>query len=151
MEFVEKQRIIGEVKVFKIFPGGRKVLHQHKKNLIVNNGKTIEAKLLGGDASYKNLEHISKIDFGDGTTPPAVADTALESSRFTKAVVTTYPAFNKVQFDTTMEGAEGGSYVYTELGLLTDATDILFSRIAITPITKSSLYKIAVEWIISFQ
>ena len=151
MSFQENQKIIGEVKVSKVFADGRKVLHQHKKNLIVNTGKTVMPKLLGGDASYKNLEHISKIDFGDGVTPPAVADTALESSRFTKAAVATYPAFNKVQFDSTMESAEGGSYVYTELGLLTDATDKLFSRIAITPITKSSLYKIAVEWIISFQ
>ncbi len=109
------------------------------------------SRLLGGDSGYSGLEHISKIDFGTDGTAASLTDTALGASQFTKAAAIDYPAHNQVRFVTTMQDNEGGSYTYQELGLLTDATNKLFSRVVISPITKSSAYRIEVEWVISFQ
>lgn len=130
---------------------GPRTLHAEGKNLIVNGGKTLMAKLLGGDASYKNLEHITKIAWGTDGTAAAATQTSLLAEQFEKAVTVDYPAFNQVRFTATMEGAEGGSYTYQEVGLKSDATEILFSRKVISSINKSSAYKIQVEWTISFQ
>jgi len=141
----------GDLKISVRTLDGTLVEERDIQNLIVNGGKTLVAKLLGGDASYKNLEHITKMAFGTSNQAAATADTALIDEQFEKAVTVTYPAYNKVMFATTMEGNEGGSFTYQELGLKSDATEILFSRVIITPITKSTLYKITVEWTISVQ
>lgn len=141
----------GDVSVWLLGEDGSKQLHFEKKNLIVNGGKTIMAKLLGGDASYKNLEHITKIAFGSSNTAVSATQTALVAQQFEKAASVSYPVFNQVKFSTTMEDGEGGSYTYQELGLKSSATGILFSRLVISPITKSALYKIQVDWTISFQ
>ncbi len=127
------------------------IVESHDYNLIVSVGKTILAKLLGGDAAYAGLEHISKIAFGTGSTAAATTDTALESEQLAKDVTVSYPAFNKVMFAATMGADEGGSLTYQEMGLKSDATGILFSRIVINPIAKSTLYEIDIEWTISFQ
>jgi hypothetical protein len=158
LRFFEKVFMRGDVRVWltPVDPDtgmeiGERFLHYEKDNLIVSTGKTIMARLLGGDASYKNLEHISKIGFGTDATTAAAGQTALLAEQFEKAAGADYPAFNQVRFIATMESAEGGSHTYREIGLKTDATEKLFSRLVISPVTKSSAYKIQVEWIISFQ
>ena len=141
----------GDVRIWIEDDNGKRVLHEEKKNLIVNGGKTLMAKLLGGDAAYKNLEHLAKIAFGTSATAAAVTQTSLLTEILVKAATVSYPAFNQVRFTATMESAEGGSSTYQEIGLKSDATGILFSRLVISPIVKSSAYKITVEWTISFQ
>ena len=141
----------GDVKVWLVDATGARTLAFEKKNLIVRNGKTIMAKLLGGDASYKNLEHISTIAFGTSSTAATDTQTNLIAQQFSKAATVDYPAYNQVRFSATMDAAEGGSYTYQELGLKSAATGILFSRIVIAAITKSTSYKIQVEWTISLQ
>jgi hypothetical protein len=151
MNVGEMMTLRGDLKIFVRELDGTLVEEREVQNLIVNGGKTLVAKLLGGDASYKNIEHITKIAFGTSSTAAAAANTALGAEQYEKAVAVSYPAYNKVMFTTTMEGNEGGSFTYQELGLKSDATEILFSRVIITPITKSTLYKITVEWTISIQ
>lgn len=141
----------GDVSVWLLADDGSKQLHFERKNLIVNGGKTIMARLLGGDASYRNLEHLTKIAFGTSNTAAAATQTALVAQQFEKNATVSYPAFNQVKFTTTMEDGEGGSFTYQELGLKSNATGILFSRLVISPITKSALYKIQVDWTVSFQ
>jgi hypothetical protein len=142
----------GDVKIFLVNAAtGKRTLHLEKKNLIVNTGKTVMARLLGGDAAYKNLEHITKIGFGTDNTAADSSQTALLAEEFEKAATVDYPAFNQARFTTTMEAAEGGSFTYREIGLKSDATEKLFSRLVISPVAKSSAYKIQVEWTISFQ
>lgn len=140
----------GDVVIRRIWNDGTEEVIE-KKNLIVTTGKTLMAKLLGGDAAYKNLEHISKIGFGADGTAAAVGQTTLLNQILSKAATVTYPAANQVMFSATMEAAEGGTSTYREIGLLSDATNKLFSRLVIADITKSSLYKIQVDWTISFQ
>jgi hypothetical protein len=141
----------GDVEIFYEFADGSRQLASAKKNLVVSNGKTILAKLLGGDANYKNLEHISTIAFGTDDTAAVIGQAALVAEQLEKTVEVDYPAFNQVRFQATMEAAEGGTLTYCELGLKSDATGILFSRIVISPITKSAAYKIQVVWTISIQ
>ena len=152
MQPIETVAMRGDVKIWLIDAmTGERALHQEKSNLIVNGGKTLMAKLLGGDAAYRDLEHLSTIAFGTSSTSAAGSQTALLAQQFSKAVDIDYPAFNQVRFSVTMEANEGGSYTYREIGLLSAETSKLFSRLVIAAITKSSVYKIMVEWTISFQ
>lgn len=142
-------KVRGDVVITKIYNDGRRE-QQELRNLVVNGGKTILAKLLGHDAAYVN-EYLASISFGTGTVAPAVADTALGAEVVRKTAVVTYPATNSVMFSATMLDTEGGTSTYTEIGLLSSTTAKLFSRLAIPAIVKSSLYKIQVDWTISFQ
>jgi hypothetical protein len=146
----ETIHLSGDVKITLLKDDGS-VEVREAKNLIVSGGKVLLARLLGGDASYKNLEHVTKIAFGTGSTPAAASQTALVAQALSKTAVVSYPAFNQVKFTVTMEANEGGTNTYQEIGLLSAGTNILFSRIVISPITKSTAYKIQVEWTISFQ
>ena len=140
----------GDVVVTMIPVAGGEAIRKEYKNLVVSSGKTILAKLLAHDASYVG-EYISKIGFGTGNTAAAIGDTGLKALVLSKAVTITYPAFNQVMFSATMNDNEGGSSTYQEIGLLSSGTSKLFSRLVISPITKSTLYKIQVDWTISFQ
>lgn len=151
MSLRENVRMRGDVKVWLINAiTGERQLHA-RQNLIVRSGKTVMAKLLGGDAAYRNIEHISKVAFGTSATAAVDTQTALVSEQFVKAATVDYPAFNQVRFSSIMEAGEGGSNTYQELGLKSDGGNLLFSRIVIAAVTKSSAYKIQVEWTISFQ
>lgn len=143
-EFIKAR---GDVVISKIYDDGRREVVE-KKNLIVNVGKTILAKRLANDASYAS-DYVSTIAFGSGVTAVASGNTAMELQRFTAAVTPTYPAYNQVTFTATMGAAEGGSYTYTELGLLT-AAGKMFAHLIISAITKSAAYKLQAEWTISF-
>jgi hypothetical protein len=118
------------------------------RNLVVNGGKTILAKLLAND--YDG-EYIDAIAFGTGSTAPAVSDVALEAQVLVKTATPSYPAFNSVMFTTVMDVYEGGTATFQEVGLVSHTTRKLFSRLVINPIMKSTLYKIEVDWTISFQ
>lgn len=138
----------GDVKITITGPEGVQTIEQ--KNLVVNNGKTILTKLLGHDVAYTG-EYISHIAFGTSGTAPTVTNSVLGAEVLSKPATVTYPAYNSVMFSATMLDTEGGSNTFQELGLKSEATGILFSRLAIPSITKSSLYKIQVDWTISFQ
>lgn len=124
---------------------------QEYRNLVVTNGKEVVAKLLGGDASYADLEEVNTIAWGTGAAAPAAGNTDLAAQQFTKTAAVTYPAANQVTFDATMLGAEGGSFTYAEIGLKTKTTGILFSRALISPFVKSTAKKHRVVWTISIQ
>ena len=143
-------KVTGEVVVTVTNTETGEVVQTEKQNLVVNNGKTILAKLLGHDAAYIN-DFIDKIAFGTGNTAAASTQTALVAQVLTKAAAVTYPAFNQVQFSATMTGSEGGTNTFAEIALLSNTNNRMFSRLVISPITKSTLYQIQVDWTISFQ
>jgi hypothetical protein len=145
----ETIKMRGDVNITIIDSDGNKEIQEYK-NLIVNGGKTAMAKLLGGDSGYAT-DQISKIAYGTGSTAATTGDTALGASVLVKTATVTYPAFNKVMFSATMGTSEGGSNTFQELGLLTNNHSYLFSRLIISPITKSAAYQIQVDWTISFQ
>lgn len=144
----EKIGVRGDVIITITGKDGKQEVREYR-NLVVNDGKTILAKLLGHDVAYTD-EYINRIAFGTSATSPVVTNTALGAEVLSKAVTVTYPAYNSVQFSATMLDTEGGVSTYQEIGLKSQATGKLFSRLVIPAITKSSLYKIQVDWIISF-
>lgn len=122
-----------------------------EKNLIVTTGKTVVAKLLGGDAAYASLNEINQIGFGTSGITPVVGDTALTGVVYKTATVS-YPAANQVKFTATLPAAEGNAILWKELGLVTKTNTYLFSRVLIangTGITKTADMKFIVEWTIS--
>jgi len=139
----------GEVKVSLIYEDGRVEVHDHQ-NLVMRVGKTLLAKLLAHDPAYVN-EYISKIGFGTGSAATADTQTALQAQVLTETVTVSYPAYNSVMFTAVMGVSDGGTSSYQEFGLLSNASSILFSRVVTSPLTKSSLFRIQVEWTISFQ
>lgn len=141
-------KVSGAVKITIHGPDGLEIIE--KSNLVVNNGKTMLAKLLAKDVAYVE-EYINKIAFGTSGTTPSGSNLALGGEVLSKTATVTYPAFNSVMFSATMLDTEGGTNVFQELGLKTAGTGNLFSRLVIPSITKSSLYKIQVDWTISFQ
>ena len=141
-------KVKGELKVSLLYEDGRAVVHEHR-NLVMQVGKTVLCKLLAHDPTYVN-EYISKIGFGTNSTAAADSQTALVAQVLTETATPTYPASNSVTFTAVMGVADGGTATYQELGLLTNLTSMLFSRVVISPILKSSLYRIQVEWTISF-
>ena len=136
---------IGLVNVRAVYADGT-VEPIFRKNLVVDDGKTLLAHLLGGGSS----DAITTMGFGTGTTAAAATDEALEASAFTADVTVSYPAYNQVMFAASMGSSEGGANTYTELGLIT-AGATMFSRVIIPAVVKSTLYRLEVEWTISFQ
>ena len=146
MEEIIKVR--GDVKITITGPDGDEI--REYKNLVVNNGKTILARLLGHDVAYAE-EYISKIAFGTSGDAPVVTNTALGAEVLAKTATVSYPAYNSVMFSAVMLDTEGGANTFQEMGLKSYNGNILFSRLVIPAITKSALYKIQVDWTISFQ
>lgn len=142
-------KISGKVHLTLTYFDGRKEEY-HLDNMVVNGGKTIIARMLGNNASYVG-EYIDTIAFGTGSTPPATSDTALQTQVFKKAASVSFPAFNQVKYSATMLTSEGNGNTFQEIGLLTAGTDMLFSRLLIGAIVKSTLYAIKVEWTLSIQ
>jgi len=145
----EQIGVRGDVDLTLTFEDGTSQLLQYH-NLVVTDGKTTLAKLLGGDAGYA-AGAVDQVAFGTGSTAPVVGNIALEAEVLTKTATVTYPSASSVKFSATMEANEGGTSTYQELGLKSSGTGKLFSRLVITPIAKSTLYKIQVDWTISFQ
>ncbi|KAA0888781.1 phage tail protein [Oryzomonas rubra] len=141
-------KVIGNVVITKIYNDGRREVVWDDHNLVVNVGKTILAKLLSHDANYLN-DYISTIAFGTGTAAVTSTDTAMQAQQFSAAVTTSYPAYNQVTFSATMGATDGGSYTYTELGLLS-ASGKMFAHLIVSAITKSAAYKIQVDWTMTF-
>ena len=150
-EFVEGLKSRGDVFIRVVRQEDNEIVHSHAiRNLIVALGKTAMARFLGG-YSGQSGEYLSKIAFGTDGTAAASGNTALGLSQLVKTATVSYPAFNQVMFSAVMATTEGGTLTYQELGLLSNTSSNLFSRVVIPAITKSSLYRIEVDWVISFQ
>jgi hypothetical protein len=145
----EHIKVRGDVLITEFLSDGRTLKHAYH-NLVVNGGKSILAGLLGHSGTFAN-EYIDTIAFGSGSTVPVVTNTTLQTQILTETAVASYPAFNSVTFSATMQSNEGVASTFQELGLLSHATGKLFSRLAISPITKDNQSKIQVDWTISFQ
>ena len=90
------------------------------KNLIVNTGKERVARLIGDVGS--GIGAFTHIAIGEGTTSPAVGDTALETERERESATVTYVPDYKCAFEKTFTFGSGVSYAITEAGLLDQAS-----------------------------
>lgn len=120
-----------------------------KDNLIVNKAKYNMAHMLGGDQT--DARYISKVALGIGTTPPALADTTLE----TEIVVVDvsgyeYPTNLSVLFTANLGTNEGNiGAPYTESALKYKNGD-LCARVVYTARPKTSHISFIIRWRLYF-
>jgi hypothetical protein len=88
------------------------------KNLIVNAGKEVVAKLLNGVSST----YFRAIAIGTGTTGATTGDTTLETEVTRALASLAYEASYKATFEKTFEFGSGESYSITEAGVFDSAT-----------------------------
>ena len=88
--------------------------------------------------------------FGDDATAAVLGDTALKNEVIEKAVSVSYPLDDQVQFDASLGGTDANGNTIRELGLKTETTEFLFSRVVISDIVKTVANTVDVSWIIDF-
>jgi hypothetical protein len=143
-------QVRGDVKITITHESGTKEV-RHIRNLVMRVGKTILAKRLANDGSYAS-SYVNKISMGTSNSAASDTQTDLAGTKATPAaaITVTYPAYNSVMFSSALLGTEGNGNTYQELGLFA-ADNKMFSRTVIAAIVKSSSYKIAVDWLLTFQ
>ncbi len=144
---------------------GELLYHAEIKNLFVNAGLPALASLIGGDTAG---EFASAIGFGSGATAPTIADTALTTPAYYKAIDShaengSSPGAGSAQFNWSLvSGTDTGAYGITiqELGLFANPTSvalpgtaaptILLARRTIAPIAYASGMNISGSWMLTF-
>lgn len=132
---------------YEIRSGGRVIETVRERNLIVDNSRTIHAKLLGG--SFAN-QPVTQFGVGTNGTAPASGNTAL-SGAFLKAVDSvTFPAAGQVQFAFSLASGEANGMAILEFGLLTANNTLYARRVRSSALNKASDISISGTWTISF-
>jgi hypothetical protein len=109
----------------KVYRRGRLVEVWRDENLVVDAGRNVMAKLVGGQTGLG----VNRVVFGTNGTDPAPGDTAATiQSPFTKAISgVSYPAAAQVRFDFVLLESEANGMAIREFGLLC-ADGTLFAR-----------------------
>lgn len=116
-------------------------------NIIVNNAKTTQARLIGGDVTNRS---ITKIGFGEGTGAADAANTSLTNAFVRSLGTVSYPAANSVQFAFSLGTTEANGLAITEFGLFTNG-DVLFARrVRAGALLKASDLSLTGTWTISY-
>jgi hypothetical protein len=117
------------------------------KNLVVDNYKQVQARLLGGSSGYA----VTQFGVGTSATAPAAGNTAL-TGQFIKALdaAATYPATNQVSFAFSLAASEANGMAISEFGLFT-AGNLLFARkTRSSPLNKDSDLSFTGTWVITY-
>ena len=128
----------------KIFEHGKLAREFSGDNLIVDNGKAV---LLAGLIS--GMIPVTRIGFGQGTTPPAASDTIISAPNFFKNINTalrTGPT--AVEFDWVLGTSEANGINITEFGLLF-ADGQMFARKTGITVAKVPSITISGQWTIT--
>jgi len=114
-EAAHKITIVGEVELISRDKNGRIVDRRKMKNIVVNKGKELMAKLLNGLSN----KYFKYIQIGTGTTAPSSSDTALESFYAEKEAACSYQPNFKAIFSATFTFGE--TVTISESGVFNDA------------------------------
>lgn len=117
------------------------------ENLVVTNGHTNLAALLGGDIAGKP---ITKIGLGTNALDTNLTDSSLTAPFYKNISAVSYPSANSVQFYFEINDNEANGKTVTEFGLLT-ADNVLCARKVRSAITKTSAVRLVGTWKISFN
>lgn len=117
------------------------------RNLLVDNMKTMLARLAAGDVTNRP---ITRIGFGTSGAAAAPSDTTL-TSMYARAVgAITYPTLASVQFAWQLGTSEANGLAIMEFGLLSANNGLWARRVRGTPINKTSDMSLSGTWGISF-
>lgn len=115
-------------------------------NLVVDTGKQIQARLLGGDTTRV----VTRIGFGSNPAAPAAGNTALADA-FTKLHGgATYPAANQVRFAFSLASGEANGLAISEFGLIADNGALYARKVRAAPLHKAADLSLTGTWTITF-
>lgn len=132
--------------------GKIKRVHEYK-NLIPTVGREMIANNLS-NVSPTNVMLANKMALGTGVTPPANADTTLETETYRNDVASRTNAQN-IAYLTAFYSALEVTGTFKEAGIFCDGTGtvdtgVLLSRVAIN-ITKSSTETLTIDWTLTIN
>jgi len=131
----------------QIYRKGKLVEIWKDENLVVDAGRNIMAKLVGGQTGL----NINRVAYGTNGVDPSPSDTIIQNA-FTKAISTvSYPVQSQVKFDFVLLESEANGMAIREFGLVC-ADNTLFARRTRggKVIDKDSDFSIQGQWIIFF-
>lgn len=117
----EGLKLIGTAVIERRAKDGTVIDSEMVKNLIVNTGKEIVAKLIGELES--GLGGFSAVALGTGTTGAVAGDTSLETEVARASATKAYEANYKATFEHTFDFGSGESYSITEAGIFDSAIE----------------------------
>lgn len=115
-------------------------------NLVVNTGRQIQARLLGGDTTRV----ITTIGFGSNAAAPVAGNTALTNALLKPHGGATYPADNQVRFAFSLGAGEGNGLAISEFGLFAANGSLYARKTRATPLNKDSDLALSGTWTITF-
>ena len=151
---IENINIQGNVDLQLFTKDGELKDHRYVKNLVTTAGKAFLARKLihgtyneGDGTTVNEVEDVSSIAIGSGTTAAALTDAALETELADIDVRFASTENNITSFITTFEENVGTGTI-AEVGLLTDASpELLVCRTVLdTPFSKSATDYLVVNW-----
>jgi hypothetical protein len=125
------------------------------QNVIVNNLRTQQSRLLGGDflpsGNDPITRYIGRVAFGTSGTPETSEDTEITDPIFANISSYSYPTEKSVMFSAVVEGDVGNDVQYREAGLMFLApAPFLAARKTFPAIYKSSSWTWTVNWTLAF-
>lgn len=151
---IENINIQGNVDLQLFTKDGELKDHRYVKNLVTTAGKAFLARKIihgtyneGDGTTVNEVEDVSSIAIGSGTTAAALTDAALETELADIDVRFASTENNIASFITTFEENVGTGTI-AEVGLLTDASpELLVCRTVLdTPFSKSATDYLVVNW-----
>ncbi len=124
---------------------GNLVSSGRSKNLVVNSGLNLIRDMVGGDF-YKAPTHLW---LGTGSAAVDATDTTSTlTAPYKKAITARTRADKNVAIQTFIGTGEGNGVTYREAGLVNsfDEVSVLFARVLITPIVKTSSVTVTFTW-----
>lgn len=108
-------KLVGEIELIVRDRDGKIIQREKIKNVIVNKGKEVIAKLINGIST----KYFRYIQIGTGTAAPTPSDTELQSYYAEKEALCSYQADFKAVFSVTFTFSE--SVTITESGIFNDS------------------------------
>lgn len=152
-DVIERASVMEGFLIVNVFERGKKIdefrliEHWPRKNVLVNNIKTLISHLIAGDTANK---FVTKIGFGTSGTAAAPSDTAL-TGMYSRAIGTvSYPTSSSVQWAWQLDTGEANGVAILEFGLLSATNELVARRARVSPINKTSDISLSGTWGINF-
>jgi len=115
-------------------------------NLVVDTGKQVQARLLGGDTKLI----ITKIGFGTNATAPVRGNTSLTEGFIKPLAGVTFPAANQVRFNFELGVTEANGLAISEFGLIAENNTLYARKTRTAPLHKAADLALRGTWTITF-
>ena len=146
MNVAETIKIRGVIRL-EIHRDGHPVEIWEEENLVVNNGKSNLARLLGDGGG--STRKIKQVGFGIGVAAAAPGDVGLTGATY-KDVTVSYPTASQAVFSFTLEKSEGNGLNITEFGLIHENGNLFARKVRTAGLAKANDVRFVGTWTINF-